>query len=104
MIASRRRITAGSGVLWVERPLAALGPIEDYTWVRMFALAGTPAEVVAKINTEVNRILKASDFHVRLAGVGFEPVGGSAPEAAAYLKSELAKWARVVRETGAKAE
>lgn len=77
---------------------------EDYTWVGVFAPARTPADVVQRINTEVNTILRNADFQSRLAAVGFESMGGSTAEAASYLKTELAKWARVVRETGAKVD
>lgn len=77
---------------------------EDTTWVGVFAPSRTPPEVIQRINTEVNAILKNPDFQTRLAGVGFEPMGGSSAEAAEFLKAELAKWARVVRATGAKAD
>jgi tripartite-type tricarboxylate transporter receptor subunit TctC len=77
---------------------------EDYTWVGVFAPSQTLPEIIQRINTEVNAILKTADFQARLAVVGFEPVGGTTREAADYLKAELAKWARVVRETGAKAD
>jgi tripartite-type tricarboxylate transporter receptor subunit TctC len=77
---------------------------EDTTWVGVFAPSRTAPEIIARINTEVNTILKSSDFQARLAGVGFEPMGGSTAEAADFLKAELAKWARVVRATGAKAD
>ena len=77
---------------------------EDYTWVGVFAPSHTSAEIIQRINTEVNAILKTSDFQARLATVGFEPMGGSTQEAADYLKGELSKWARVVRETGANAD
>lgn len=77
---------------------------EDYTWVGVFAPSKTPTEVVALINTETNKILRSTDFQAKLAGVGFEPVGGSPKEAADYLKLELNKWAKVVKETGAKVD
>jgi tripartite-type tricarboxylate transporter receptor subunit TctC len=75
---------------------------EDATWVALFAPAKTPADVVRRMNAEVNTILKTPEFQTRLAGLGFEPMGGSTADASAYLKTELVKWARVVRETGAK--
>lgn len=75
---------------------------EDATWVALFAPAKTSAEIVRRMNAEVNTILKMPEFQTRLAGLGFEPMGGSTADASAYLKTELVKWARVVRETGAK--
>jgi tripartite-type tricarboxylate transporter receptor subunit TctC len=77
---------------------------EDTTWVGVFAPARTPPEIIARINAEVNNILKNPEFQTRLANIGFDPMGGSSAEAAEFLKTELAKWARVVRETGAKAD
>jgi len=77
---------------------------EDYTWVGVFAPSKTPADVVQRLNTEIEKILQQPEFQTRLAGVGFEPVGGSVDHSAQYLKAELLKWAKVVKETGASAE
>ena len=70
----------------------------------VFAPATTPAEAITRLNVEIGKLLRSPDFQARLGAVGFEPVGGSPAEAAAYLKTELVKWARVVKATGAKAE
>jgi len=77
---------------------------EDYTWVGVFVPAGTPAAVVAKINADINAFLAQADSRERLASFAFEPVGGTPESFAAYLKAEVAKWAKVIRETGAKIE
>ncbi len=77
---------------------------EDYTWVGVFAPSKTPADIVQRLNTEIEKILQLPEFQTRLAGVGFEPMGGSTEQAAQYLKAELLKWAKVVKETGASAE
>jgi tripartite-type tricarboxylate transporter receptor subunit TctC len=77
---------------------------EDTTWVGVFAPSRTPPEIIARINLEVNTILKNPEFQSKLASIGFEPMGGTSAEAAEFLKTELSKWARVVRETGAKAD
>jgi tripartite-type tricarboxylate transporter receptor subunit TctC len=77
---------------------------EDATWVGVFAPARTAPAIVQRLNTEVNSILRQPEFQARLAAVGFEPMGGSSAEAAAFLKTEMAKWARVVHETGAKVD
>lgn len=76
---------------------------EDVTWVGVFAPSKTPGAIVQRINSEVARIQKDPDFQLKLAAAGFEPLGGSVPEAKDYLQKELAKWARVVKETGAQA-
>lgn len=77
---------------------------EDVTWVGVFAPAKTPDAIVQRINREVAAIQRDPDFQARLAAAGFEPMTASAAEARDYLRSEIGKWARVVRETGAKAD
>jgi tripartite-type tricarboxylate transporter receptor subunit TctC len=77
---------------------------EDNTWVGMFVSAGTPPAIVAKLNADVNAFLAQADSRERLAGFAFEPVGGTSEAFAAYLKAEVGKWARMIRETGAKVE
>ena len=77
---------------------------EDYTWVGVFAPAKTPETIIQRLNQEVAAIQRQSDFQARLATAGFEVMGGSTREAQDFLRSELTKWARVVKETGAKAD
>ncbi|MBN9408248.1 MAG: tripartite tricarboxylate transporter substrate binding protein [Burkholderiales bacterium] len=76
---------------------------EDVTWVGVFAPAKTPDAILQRINREVARLQQDPDFLARLAATGFEPLGGSVAESRDYLHRELAKWARVVKETGAQA-
>jgi tripartite-type tricarboxylate transporter receptor subunit TctC len=76
----------------------------DYTWVGVFAPAKTPEAIVQRLNQEVAAIRRQSDFQARLATAGFEVMGGSTAEAQNFLRAELGKWARVVKETGAKAD
>ncbi len=84
--------------------LAELGfpSVQDYTWVAVFFPAGTPPEIPQKMNEAVNRILQSPDIRERLDTLVFEPVGGSQREFAEYFRAEIAKWGKVVRETGAK--
>jgi tripartite-type tricarboxylate transporter receptor subunit TctC len=78
--------------------------IEEYTWVAFFAPAGTPPEVVQKLNDAFNRVLKMRDVREHLESLTFEPIGGSPQQFADYVRSEVAKWAIVVKQTGAKLE
>jgi len=78
--------------------------MEDYTWIGMFLPAGTPSDVVQRLNEALNRALQAPDTRERLDALAFEPVGGSQREFADYVKGEIAKWGKVVRETGAKSD
>jgi tripartite-type tricarboxylate transporter receptor subunit TctC len=74
-------------------------------WNGFLAPAATPRAVVGKINTEVSRALKQTEVPQRLAAVGYEPAAENSPEQfLAYMKAEIAKWAKVVRESGAKAD
>jgi tripartite-type tricarboxylate transporter receptor subunit TctC len=76
--------------------------VEDYTWVGVFLPAGAPAPIVQKLNAEVNRAIESPDVRERLAANAFDPVGGSPQHFADYVKAEIAKWGKVVRDTGAK--
>ncbi len=77
---------------------------EASTWYGLLAPAGTPAAVVARLNAEVNRALATPEVRQRLAAEGGEPLGGPPEQFASFLKAEHAKWSRVVKESGAKAE
>jgi tripartite-type tricarboxylate transporter receptor subunit TctC len=101
-VTSRARIATLPDVPTVEE--AGFPGFEDNTWVGVFVPTGTPAAVVSKINADVNKFLAQKESRERLASFAFEPVGGTSASFAAYLKVELAKWAKVIRETGAKIE
>jgi tripartite-type tricarboxylate transporter receptor subunit TctC len=77
---------------------------EATTWFAVFAPAGTPKDVVARINAELQRVFKLPDVVDRLKTLGLEPSISSPEELARYQASEIAKWAKVVKESGAKAE
>jgi len=78
--------------------------MEDYTWVGFFAPAGTPPEVAQKLNDAIRRVAADPQIRERLEGLAFDVTAAPLPETAAYVKSELAKWAKVVREVGAKVD
>jgi tripartite-type tricarboxylate transporter receptor subunit TctC len=78
--------------------------IQEYTWVGFFAPAGTPPDVVQKLNEALNRVLQMRDVREHLESLTFEPIGGSPQQFAEYVRSEVAKWAVVVKETGAKVD
>ena len=71
-------------------------------WYGVFVPAGTPAVIVNKLNREIARILKLPDVRERLSAEGAELIANSPAEFAAYIKSEIAKWARVVKIAGAR--
>ena len=77
---------------------------EVNNWQGLLAPAGTPKEIVAKIYREIAKGLKAPDVVERFAGVGTEPVGSPPQEFAAFLQAEIAKWAKVIKQSGARAD
>ena len=77
---------------------------EAIVWYGMLAPAGTPADIVDKLNEEVLNILRINDAKEIFAAQGIEIIGSSPAEFAAYIKSELAKWAVVVKKSGTKAD
>lgn len=83
---------------------AGLPGFEAVSWFAMFAPANTPAPVVAKLQGEISKILKSPEVSKRLLDLGLEPSGSTSAELAAYQKSEIAKWSKVVKDSGAKVE
>jgi tripartite-type tricarboxylate transporter receptor subunit TctC len=76
--------------------------MEDYTWVGLFAPAGTPADIAQRLNAAVLNAVKSPEVKERLEGLAFEVTAAPLRETSDYVKSELVKWAKVVRDTGAK--
>jgi tripartite-type tricarboxylate transporter receptor subunit TctC len=76
--------------------------MEDYTWVGLFVPAGTPPEAVQKLNDAILKAVQAPDLKERLDALAFDATAQPLRETAAYVKEELAKWAQVVKDTGAK--
>ena len=74
------------------------------SWFALFAPAGTPKAIVDKLQVEVKKILVSPEVGRKLAEIGLEVVGSTPEELAAYQRSEIAKWAKVVKESGAKVE
>ena len=77
---------------------------EATAWFALFAPAGTSRDVVARLHGEMQRIYKLPDVQDRLKTLGLDPVLGTAEELAKYQAAEITKWAKVVKESGAKAE
>jgi tripartite-type tricarboxylate transporter receptor subunit TctC len=73
-------------------------------WYGVLAPAKTPPEIVAKLNTEIVRILHTREVQARLAADGSEPVGNMPQEFASHIKSEVAKWRKVITDAGIKPE
>jgi tripartite-type tricarboxylate transporter receptor subunit TctC len=77
---------------------------EATTWFALFAPAGTPKPVIDRLHAETVRIFKLPDVQERLQKLGLEPIISSPDELARYQASEIVKWSKVVKESGASAE
>jgi tripartite-type tricarboxylate transporter receptor subunit TctC len=67
-------------------------------WYGILAPAGTPREIIARLNAEIVRALSAPDYRKFLVGNGIDPIGSPPGELAQYIQSELVKWAKVVKD------
>jgi len=77
---------------------------EATTWFAVFAPAGTPPDVVAKVNAEMKRVFALPDVLEKLKALGLEPWISTPDELARFQAAEITKWAKVVKESGARAD
>ena len=77
---------------------------EASSWFALLAPAGTPGTIVTRLNAEALKALQMREVQEALTRQGMDPTGTTPAEADAYLKSEIAKWTRVVRESGIRAD
>jgi tripartite-type tricarboxylate transporter receptor subunit TctC len=91
-----------------ELPTIAESGLPGYqaaSWFGLFAPSGTPSAIVQKVNADVQRVLTDASFQEKfLTPSYFEPILGSADEFAAYVKSEQAKWGRIIKDNNVAAE
>ena len=83
---------------------AGLPGYELVSWFGLAAPAGTPQEVVTLLSSEVARVLRDAELLERLKAAGGDPLPMSEREFDAFIDTELVRWSRIVRETGAKLE
>jgi tripartite-type tricarboxylate transporter receptor subunit TctC len=83
---------------------AGMPGYETSTWGGLLAPAGTPKAVVAKLNTEVNRILQLPEVKQKLQESGIEVAGGSPAQFTQFIQSEMGKWAKVAKDAGIQPE
>ena len=77
---------------------------EAVGWIGIAAPATTPAPVLDKLNAEIRRIINSPEMKERLATLAFTPVGDTRQQFSGFIRSEIAKWGKAVRESGAKAD
>ena len=80
---------------------AGLPGFDVSSWYGVIAPAGTPKNIVAQLNSEIVRITRLPDVMDGMARSGADSVGNSPDEFAAFIKTELTRWAKVIKETGA---
>ena len=77
---------------------------ESVGWIGLAAPAKTPAPILDKLNAEIRKMLQDPAVKARFEQLAFEPVGDSRAEFTAFVKSEIAKWTKVAKESGAKVD
>ncbi len=83
---------------------AGVSGFDISTWFGVFTPAGVPPAVVERLHTEIVRTLQLADIRERLATFGAEPVGNTPAQFAAFIRAEQPKYARIIKESGAKAD
>ncbi|MBI3067641.1 MAG: tripartite tricarboxylate transporter substrate binding protein [Betaproteobacteria bacterium] len=84
-----------------EVPTFAEAGIPDFeagSWYGVLAPAGTPKEIIAKLSSEISRILSLADVRQRLAAEGAEPIGNTPEQFAEQIRRDLARWAKIARD------
>jgi tripartite-type tricarboxylate transporter receptor subunit TctC len=74
------------------------------SWFAVVVPAGTPKEIIARLQREIARAITLPDMKERLAALGYEPVASTPEESAAQFRAEIAKWGKVIGEAGIKAQ
>jgi tripartite-type tricarboxylate transporter receptor subunit TctC len=99
--------TAKRSAIAPEIPTLSESGLTGYevgSWQGVFAPAGTPPAIVARLNAEIVKIINMPEVKEKLIALGAEPVGNSSEEFGAIVKSEVGKWAEVVKKSGAKVD
>ena len=74
------------------------------SWNGIFAVKGTPPEIVVRLHSEVAKILRTPEVRQELAALGAEPVGDTPEEFAAFLKADIARWGKIIHEKGIRSD
>lgn len=101
-VTSAQRIAALPDVPTVNEQ--GFSGFNDLIWWGFFAPAGTPAPVVARLNSEINRAFELPDIREKLGRLSLDVRSNTPAEFAAFLKEEIPKWAKAVKDTGAKVD
>lgn len=81
---------------------AGIKGVDAGIWLGLFAPAGTPPAIVARLNAEINKVLQLPEVREKIINGGAIPVGGSSDEFASMLRTDYAKWGKIVKDSGVK--
>lgn len=101
-VGSRQRSAAAPELVTIAE--SGYPGFETVGWAGLLSPTGTPKEVITKLNAEVVRIIAQSGINERFVSLGAELVSSTPEDFGAYIKSEIAKWGKVIRDSGAKAD
>jgi tripartite-type tricarboxylate transporter receptor subunit TctC len=101
-VSSMERVAAAPEIPTVAE--SGVPGFEAQTWFGLLAPAGTPPEIVKRLNTDVLRALTKPDVKEKLASLGLTIVGSTPEKFSGYIKSEFTKWAKVIKDAGVKTE
>jgi tripartite-type tricarboxylate transporter receptor subunit TctC len=83
---------------------AGVAGYDASVWLALLAPAGTPHDVVARLNAEINNLMNTPDVQKALLGAGVEPAPSSPEAMTQYMVEEMARWGKVVKDAGIKLE
>ena len=101
-VSSLERVAAAPDIPTVAE--SGVPGFEAETWFGLLAPAGTPPEIVKRLNTDVLKALTKPDVKEKLASLGLTIAGSTPEKFSGYIKSEYAKWAKVIKDAGIKME
>jgi tripartite-type tricarboxylate transporter receptor subunit TctC len=99
--------TAGRSASFPDLPTVAEAGVPGFdaiTWHGIVVPARTPQAVIARLNREINKLLQTADMRERLMVLGSDIIGGEPRQLTDYMRVEIPRWAKVIKESGAKAE
>ena len=101
-VGSRQRSAAAPDLVTIAE--SGYPGFETVGWAGLLSPTGTPKEIITRLNAEVVRIIAQPGINDRFVSLGAELVSSTPEDFGAYIKSEIAKWGKVIRDSGAKAE